>query len=67
MAERILAPRNTDTAPAPTTVDQPMPVVRQEGRGRQENAGENAYRGRQESKLLEEMLLLQLRNITMMC
>ena len=50
MAERTLAPRNTATAPAPTTVVQPMPVVRQEARGRQENAGENADRGRNRIK-----------------
>ena len=50
MAGRNLDPRNRATAPAPTTVIQPMPMVRKEGRGRQENAGENADRGRQRIK-----------------
>ena len=49
MTGRFLDPTNRATARAvPTTVIQPLPVVRQEGRGRQDNAGENADRGQRQ-------------------
>ena len=46
---RFLDPANRATAtPVPTTVIQQLPVVRQEGRGRQDNTGENADRGQRQ-------------------
>ena len=46
---RFLDPANRATATAvPTTVIQQLPVVRQEGRGRQDNTGENADRGQRQ-------------------
>ena len=49
MTERFFDPRNRATATAvPTRVIQPLPVVRQEGRGRQDNTGENADRGQRQ-------------------
>ena len=49
MTARFLDPANRATATAvPTTVIQQLPVVRQEGRGRQDNTGENADRGQRQ-------------------